>query len=47
MVVLTCPWCEEDQPLDPQQLADEFRCERCGTCALLADETEELLELAA
>jgi len=47
MVVMTCPWCEEEAPVDFASFSHEFRCERCGTSALLAEDPEIALELAA
>lgn len=47
MVVMSCPWCEEQVPTDLRVIVDEYRCEACGTCVLLADEEENVLELAA
>lgn len=47
MVVTTCPWCEEDVPVDVTRFSQEFHCERCGTSALLTDDPELILELAA
>ena len=49
MIEMQCPWCAEDQAVDPLSArADvEFTCERCGTVVLYADESEEALPLAA
>jgi hypothetical protein len=47
MVVITCPWCQEDAPLDSTSFSQEFHCEQCGTSALLADDLEYALDLAA
>jgi hypothetical protein len=47
MVVMSCPWCEEDSPVDVMSFSQEFQCERCGTCALFAEEPIQVLELAA
>jgi hypothetical protein len=47
MVVMSCPWCEDEVRLDLRALADEVHCEACGTWVLLAQEEEEALELAA
>lgn len=47
MVVMSCPWCEEDGPLDVTSFSREFRCESCGTSALLAEDADQALDLAA
>lgn len=47
MVVISCPWCEEDAPVDVASFSHEFRCEQCGTTALLAEDPEMALDLAA
>ena len=47
MVVMSCPWCEEEFRIELLALTDEYRCERCGTWVLLAEEEEEELQLAA
>ena len=47
MVVLSCPWCEDEVGMDFLVAVHEYRCESCGTCVLLADEEEEALDLAA
>ncbi len=40
MILVSCPWCDEDQPIDFDRLVTEFRCESCGTTTELVDETE-------
>jgi ribosomal protein S27E len=48
MVLLTCPWCDQEEPVDFQRLTTEFRCEGCGTSTDLAeDPQEDALPLAA
>lgn len=47
MVVMTCPWCEEDTQVDVASFSHEFRCERCGTSTLLAEDPDAALDLAA
>jgi hypothetical protein len=47
MVVMSCPWCEEDSPVDVTSFSQEFRCECCGTSALLAEDPVQVLDLAA
>jgi hypothetical protein len=48
MIRLSCPWCDDEQPLDLDTDVREFRCEECGTVVLLADGREPLdMELAA
>ncbi|MEA2621333.1 MAG: hypothetical protein QOH61_243 [Chloroflexota bacterium] len=47
MVVLNCPWCQEDGPVELASLAAEFHCDSCGTSVLLAEDEESSLELAA
>jgi hypothetical protein len=46
-VFTSCPWCDDEQSLDPVA-ADEFICQSCGTSVLLMDEEDgTALELAA
>jgi DNA-directed RNA polymerase subunit RPC12/RpoP len=47
MVVMSCPWCEEE--VGPEFLAatDEYRCDSCGTSVLVAVAEEDALDLAA
>jgi hypothetical protein len=48
MVTLTCPWCEEDLPLDaPDMDAPELSCSCCNTSWLATDPTADELALAA
>ena len=47
MVVMTCPWCEEDAAVDFTSFSQEYRCEQCGTSTLLAEDPEIALDLAA
>ena len=48
MVLLTCPWCEEEEPVDFDALTSEYHCEGCGTTTELAVDAEEVtLALAA
>lgn len=46
MVLITCPWCADDQPVDPAELTTEFHCASCGTTAEIVDDEVEL-DLAA
>jgi hypothetical protein len=46
MVLVSCPWCDVEQPVDVELLVAEFHCESCGTTAELVDATETA-ELAA
>lgn len=49
MVTFTCPWCEEDSPLELTLLVEpgaSFTCAECGTTVALVDEPTEL-DLAA
>lgn len=50
MISITCPWCEGDAPLEPQQLQEaggRFTCPTCLTTVELVDEPAEALPLAA
>lgn len=47
MVVMSCPWCEDEAPVEIASLSYEFHCQACGTSALLADEPDVVLDVAA
>ena len=47
MVVMNCPWCQEESPVEMAALSQEFHCDGCGTSALMADDTDQVLDLAA
>ena len=50
MVSMACPWCEEDQRIALEILAEletRFDCDACGTAVEIADESAEELDLAA
>lgn len=50
MVTISCPWCDEDQPLTLADFVDlkaSFTCRDCGTSVLVPAEPEPALELAA
>lgn len=50
MVNISCPWCEEDQPLSLTELAARemsFTCPECGTTVAIATELESALDPAA
>ncbi len=50
MVMISCPWCDEDEPLalaDVVALEASFSCPDCGTSVLVAADSEPALELAA
>lgn len=50
MVTITCPWCDEDQPLtlaDVVAVEASFTCPDCGTSVLVSADPEPALELAA
>jgi hypothetical protein len=50
VVIITCPWCEADEPVDPTLLeaaGAEFVCPECRTCVRLVDTGQDGLDLAA
>jgi uncharacterized Zn finger protein len=49
LVTITCPWCEEESPLELARLAEpdaSFTCAECGTTVAFVEEPVGL-ELAA
>jgi len=50
MVLMTCPWCDEERPVAFDELVAEFHCESCGTTTDVAGgapDAERELDLAA
>ena len=51
MIQIACPWCEQDAPLDPEQLlalGGRYTCAACQTIVELVEEPEPVgLPLAA
>jgi hypothetical protein len=49
MVVISCPWCDEDVALPVPAFTSEpvFTCPACATTVALVDDVEEPSELAA
>lgn len=50
MVTISCPWCDEEQPLSLTEflaMEPSFTCPDCGTTVVVAAEPESALDLAA
>ncbi len=51
MTIISCPWCEADQPIAALAFAEDsvqdFTCAECGTTVLWVDEQAPSLALAA
>ena len=50
MVTITCPWCEQDEPLELSAMKEPgatFRCPDCGTSVQFVDEPVRALDPAA
>jgi hypothetical protein len=50
MIVIDCPWCEDDAPMDLETLqaaGGRWTCPACLTSVELVDPAEEALALAA
>jgi len=50
MLTITCPWCEQDEPLELGTFDEadaSFVCADCGTSVTFVDETAVVLDIAA